>query len=580
MTFNLSAVPAFQPQPLLPGWRSDRAPPVVFAVTGLILAAGVMPGFHWHDTAEFGAVASRLSLSHPPGHPLHALTTRAVLDLPLGDLAFRANVASSVCLAFALSVFARVLGVLAPGLSWFERFVFASWPVVFPVVFLQGIRAEVYALNLLVTLGVAYCVVELRPLEGGRFFVALALLVGLGLGNHSLLIAALAPIVVWRAARSKLRLRAWLLALAAGLLGASSYVYLPLRASAGGDVGWGRPETLAAFVDTVLARDWHKNLASAGSTGLDLWENALGITGLLAAQPGLVVATGAALLFGWALLRRPGTRARIAALALSGACLLATRFFYPFDENNPDLGGYFAPALFAWVGTVAVAFAELAPRVRPVLSLLLLLAAAVSVADVDPGQRRGSRAAEVLSNTLVDEVPPRGVLVTSDYSTWFQSWAQHDFAGARPDVAVLFRGRVEQAWHISRVSSVHPEVAALMSTFPASFDRPGIRFENGVEWARLGALAARLRPAGLTLALHGPTKLPPAAPPVPTTDVDTRWTQTFRFALLAEHCLNSVPKDALCARKAIDAARAYLPAVGDEWLDALEAALTAALPPE
>ena len=205
MTFNLSAVPAFQPQPLLPGWRSDLAPPVVFAFTGLILAAGVMPGFHWHDTAEFGAVASRLSLSHPPGHPLHALTTRAVLELPLGDLACRANVASSVCLAFALSVFARVLGVLAPGLSWFERFVFASWPVVFPVVFLQGIRAEVYALNLLVTLGVAYCAVELRPLEGGRFFVALALLVGLGLGNHSLLIAALAPIVVWRAARAKLR---------------------------------------------------------------------------------------------------------------------------------------------------------------------------------------------------------------------------------------------------------------------------------------------------------------------------------------------------------------------------------------
>ncbi len=56
------------------GWLPTS---VVLAAAGTFGVWTALPGPHWHDTAEFAAVGRLLSLSHPPGHPLHAQLVHA-----------------------------------------------------------------------------------------------------------------------------------------------------------------------------------------------------------------------------------------------------------------------------------------------------------------------------------------------------------------------------------------------------------------------------------------------------------------------------------------------------------------------
>ena len=76
---------------------------IVFVLSAGYLIWGMASGLLWHDTGEFGAVGWRLSLSHPPGHPAHAMLTHTGMRLiPFGDLGLRSNMVSALCVAAAL----------------------------------------------------------------------------------------------------------------------------------------------------------------------------------------------------------------------------------------------------------------------------------------------------------------------------------------------------------------------------------------------------------------------------------------------------------------------------------------------
>lgn len=264
-----------------------RAGPVALAVltaVAVFLVGGVLPSAAFFDTGEFGAVAWRLSISHPPGHPVHAAVTGAILRLPLGDVPFRANLASALCLAAALGAFALLLRALAPRLSVIGIIAAAALPAVMPAIWLQGVRAEVYALQLLLSVGLAGLCLAVARGRDARALPALALTFGLAGANHSLLGLALVPVALLAIALGRPGRRALLAAVPAGALGLSAYLWLPLRATAGDEVGWGRPDTLADFWAVLSAKDWQGNLVR--TEALDLADNAYQVTDYLMSQIG------------------------------------------------------------------------------------------------------------------------------------------------------------------------------------------------------------------------------------------------------------------------------------------------------
>jgi hypothetical protein len=201
--------------------------------------------------------------------------------------------------------------------------------------------------------------------------------------------------------------------------------------------------------------------------------------------------------------RRWTALAALAALALP----FFTRLIYPLDLLNPDTGGYVAGGLCAGVALVWIATATLPRRLAWTFVPLLALAAP----RFDPGHRRTSRTAEATAREMLREVPAGGTMVYSNYAAWFTGEYLRAAEGARPDVALVFRGQVGRDWFRERLATQRPDVAARLVDFPTGFGGPEVRFEPGIEAEQLGALASRLRPVGLTMAVDAPWASVPAS---------------------------------------------------------------------
>lgn len=484
---------------------------MVFAVSGAFLALTALPGFHWHDTAEFGATARRLALSHSPGHPLHGLTTALFQHGALGDISFRSNLASGLCVALALAIFHQLLRGLAPRAPRWAAVACALAPVLMPALWLQSIRTEVYGLQLLLAACCAVLLWRLAEQREPRDLVLLAFFFGLGGANHSLVGLALIPATLVVMVAVRVPFRALLLSAASGLAGLATYLMLPLRAHAGGVVGWGRPDTIASFWGMVRAKDWAKP-AVGGADVFEPIESFYRAAGFAIDQVGVgpaaalfvVVAAGLALGDG-------AQRRRLAIVALGTFGFFATKFYFRFDLMNPDLGGYFAGGLvglwacaFISVQIVVERLERLAPQLHQTVWAIFPTCLVVLAPGYDPGGRQGARWAEAHVRALVDETPPDGVLLLSDYASNFGAWHLLAAEGYRPDVALVFRGQRQRDWHRARVLQRHPGAGFAMNGPLPRAPRADVRLEPGVELRRLGPVLRSARPVGRSFAFEGP----------------------------------------------------------------------------
>ncbi|HUG79478.1 MAG TPA: DUF2723 domain-containing protein [Burkholderiales bacterium] len=158
------------------------------------------------DDSLFVLSSYFLGIEHPPGFPLFTLIGHLFTYLPFGSVAYRVHLASALfgalsCAALWLCARALIgarlpayLAALALGLS--------------PVFWSQSIIAEVYTLNLLFFLGLAYLGLRACPpgaqapagAAQGAVLPWMALLFGLSLSNHWPLMLLVAPafaILLW-----------------------------------------------------------------------------------------------------------------------------------------------------------------------------------------------------------------------------------------------------------------------------------------------------------------------------------------------------------------------------------------------
>ncbi|MBU0550338.1 DUF2723 domain-containing protein [Myxococcota bacterium] len=505
----------------------------VFGLSGAFFALTALPSTHWLDTPEFAATAWRLSLSHSPGHPLHALYTRALQTLlPFGDGILRANLGSALAMAAALALFYRLLRALNPPASPLAAVAAALLLGCLPAVWVSAARTEVYALQALLSL-LTLTLIHRVAMGEGWALAGLALTFGLAGSNHTLIGAALIPTALLAMGVGVRRLRPIWMAVGMGAAGLATYAYLPLRATAGGVVGWGRPDTPRAFLDALMGREWMKLPGGAAGTPV---ENIERLMGYLIEQFSAPVSLIFASIFALGLLglvrQRPW---QLLGMAVALASIFATKLYYAFDPLNPDVGGYLIAALALLIALTWMAAGATPPRWRPWSHWAFPLALLWLAPGFDPGGRMGQRGAERVARAFLDDAPPEGVLVFSDFNANFGAWALRAVEGARPDVALIFRGQLNQPWARARLAAEHPAHAARLASgqIDARF-----HFEPGVQMKRLGPLRARLRPAGLCLAL-GPDRpasmtrwrwLAGAAP-----DIDTRRALAF---LHAQHALH------------------------------------------
>lgn len=205
------------------------------------------------DSGELIAAAWHFGIPHPPGYPLWTLLCGIFTHLlPLGSVAWRANLFSAVCSAGAAVVAyaaLREVGVSRPiaaaaSLTW----IWSRWS------WSQSVITEVYSLNSLLTVGVLWCGLRWYRTRSNRPLLAASLLMGLGMANHHSIALVGLALVIWILVQQPglvKQSRLVLCCVAMFVVGLLPYVYLPVRAQADPPINWGDPSNAQRFWEHV-----------------------------------------------------------------------------------------------------------------------------------------------------------------------------------------------------------------------------------------------------------------------------------------------------------------------------------------
>ncbi|MGZ6256050.1 MAG: glycosyltransferase family 117 protein [Candidatus Limnocylindria bacterium] len=453
--------------PYADGLLSWAAAAVAVAAIGLYLRT-MLPGLGLWDIGEAQTVPHTLSIFHPTGFPTYTMLGWLWSQLPVGDVAWRMNLFSGVCLALSSGLVALITGHLIDerhrGLRAAAAAIAGAAFAVSAQAWGVAVHADVHALNtlfeaLVIWLLLCWAAAERRrTAHAGRWLLAAALTFGIGLGNHPLLgltafgIAAWLVIVdprIWRRRR--------LLLGCAGLLvlGLGTYLYIPVRALIPPEppLFYARPTTLDRMRYLVFAEQFRNLFQFDDVLGTlpDKWPNAADVLQRQLLGPGWVLAA-----MGTATL---AVRC-LGALVFLGLIVVAD-VVYAMNFSDGDIGRYYLPTMLVGSALVGVAVAlvaaacaravaEISRRFTGlrgrrrlaslagalVLGIGLLLPLSTVAANYDASDQSSRHDADRWVASVYAALPPDAVIVSWwSYSTplWYHRW----ILGQREDVTII-----------------------------------------------------------------------------------------------------------------------------------------------
>ena len=438
--------PPDDPEGHRPGWV---APTVVMAIALGLYVATLMPGMAFDDWGEMQTVPHVLGVAHPTGYPTYLLTAWLFELLPIGSVAWRANLLSAVCVAVALGSLTAIgqrLGVR----PWLAAVAALATGAV-ATVWASALVAEVNPLHLaLMALLIHRSLVwaddkRLRDLALG------GLLVGLGLGNH-LLTAFVAPFFVlyalWAGRHALLAKPLWLLApVLAGVAGAAVYLYIPLAALGNPPLPYNHPTTLDGIRFLVTGEQFRGQFSGLFTTSsMGPFLSSFGELAALAGSRATPVFPIVGLVgLGLLVLRRP---------AFGLACWAALIAGIDVWANYLHLEHYLlVPWLLLGIG-VAVALDTVATLLIGVLARLSAgdgaarvvvlgtaavgagLAIALVVVNLPTVDRHDDNSGQAYADKMMTMLPPNAAI----FSYWASTtplWHARFVEGMRPDVLIV-----------------------------------------------------------------------------------------------------------------------------------------------
>jgi len=357
------------------------------------------------DTGELSACALTLSLSHPPGHPWHALLGRLFLLLPVGSPDFRLNLMAALGGALGAAAAAELAGALAPGRlgPWIAGLAYATGLAAWR----QAAAGEKYALAAATFGWALVALVSFVRTSASRKFLASALLFALTFGFH-LLGLYLAPALAWGLWRAR-RWKVAALAMAFAALPLSVLVMYPaMRAAAHPSINWDDPVRAPRLYQYLAAKRYAARF-TPGATPLagalaGAVRRAAGLPWRAQGPVAALAVVGAAVLW-----RRD--RRTLGVLAAVGLADAGVNELFAALYPKPDVDRFYLPAALALAALAGVG-ASAAIRWRRWTAAACMALVAVHAVLVWPAARRDRDFAGLdHERNLLMGVPPRALLV-------------------------------------------------------------------------------------------------------------------------------------------------------------------------
>jgi transmembrane protein TMEM260 (protein O-mannosyltransferase) len=421
---------------------------------------GLMPDVAFWDTGEFQTVLPLMGTAHPTGYPTYVLLgwLGNILLTPIGAPAFRVTALSLIAVAVAAAATvalvrrltgSQILGVAGGiGLATTQ------------LVWINATRADPHALHLTFVALLLLALVRWAdgPADGldrrstDRRLAVAAVVLGLAVGNHSLTLLLVPPIVLYVLAVEPGILRRG--RFIAGCLAAAAvtivvvFLELPIR---GGllpaPLVYGTPATWDGFWYIALAEQFRGSLGDVFANlpaklddlvrRSDLWFGPFTL-----ALPVAFVATA--------------MRAPRYALLTGSAALITLLFDQAYA--NADIDRYYlGPVLWAWtwlailgaeVAALAVHFLRSLLPARLNLRSIEIVAAAIvaivllvpTITDLDGRRSAADRSRAVEARVWLDQALPAlepDAVIVSWWSTSTPLWYAQKVEGKRTDVLIV-----------------------------------------------------------------------------------------------------------------------------------------------
>jgi len=433
------------------------------------------PGAFLEDSAAFSMAASTLSISQAPGFPLWLLLGKLFTFLIPHNPALATNLmsgffgalAAALFYLCAIKVFAGTslltparpspvgegadVRVVNPAIVTLSALGAAMVFAFSQTVWLQAVRAEVYSLQLFLTLFILYLALRITESENPtRLFLLAVFLWGLSAAVHPLLSVSALPglltMACFKSADWRKEVSKWGWAFGLVLLAGSVYLFLPIRSSQHPYFDWIPVDDLQWFFAVATRyHDWGRSIASTGTNVS--YPNAMRMVSFLISQYTVIfwilAAVGVLVVTRWL----PKIGLAIFVLLLSN--LFVTLWAAKFNARNMDLWGYLS---FGTAITVLSAFAGifgavswLAAKRTQVVSKLAWGVPALAgffiffVAGHSWGKTDLRRSFQVdkMAREILQSLPTRSVVVCwSDRVLCPLLYAQGAL-GLRPDVVIL-----------------------------------------------------------------------------------------------------------------------------------------------
>ncbi|MBK5277028.1 MAG: DUF2723 domain-containing protein [Desulfuromonadales bacterium] len=232
--------------------------------------ATLAPSVTFFDSGEFLTATASLGSAHSPGYPLFLMYAKAFTWIPLGNVAFRVNMATAFSSSLAcLGVYLLTIFLLKDEQP-VENRRFSDFAVkaaglaaacsfsVTPRLWLQSNHDKPYPLLAFMSAIIFYLLLKWRDHyktgdERPAYVYVCTFLAGMAMGLHQsvvLLLPAWILLIVLADWRMVTRVKELVLATAFAMLGFSVNLYLPLRATQNPLLNWGDSKTSTQFL-------WH-----------------------------------------------------------------------------------------------------------------------------------------------------------------------------------------------------------------------------------------------------------------------------------------------------------------------------------
>ncbi len=416
-------------------WTALGVTGAMFAVYGMTALRGVSFG----DWAEMQQVPARLEIPHTTGYPLYVLLGKLFSLIPVGSVAFRANLLSGAAAAAAVGMTVLIAGRL--GVRPMVGLAAAVALGATATLWTEATFAEMNTLHLFLSALVVHRALVWRDTRADRDLRLGALFCGLALSNH-LLALSVVPIVgafvlaadglsIVRRPRLLLQLA---LLFAAGL---AFYLFIVLRAFSGPAVLYEELRSFDGFFAFVSGAQFRVDMRFGSGESVEA---------ALAAAPevwGAIHGAGTVAFSFVALVGAPVLVARDRWAGLLLATLVAGNL-YMYAGYRGDLEHYLLLTWLVLAVWLAVVVEELVRRAHALLGhrgelvpvAALALAVALLAWNWPARDQSANRVGERFTAEVFAALPPDAVLI-SYWDTLTTLGYAHCIEGARPDLTLV-----------------------------------------------------------------------------------------------------------------------------------------------